>query len=353
MALSENQIINIALDVMGGDGAPCAVLDGAELFLAKNSNTHFLLFGCKQKIEPYLTKCKRLSKASTIIHTDVKVESDERPSIAIRKKDSSMRLALNAVKKGEANAMVSAGNTGALMANAKLVLRALEGVRRPAIAALVPTRKNPCVLLDLGANIECDSANLVQFALMGDAFAKVLLSIKEPRVGLLNVGSEDMKGHDTLKLAARVLKGDDNPINFSGFIEGDTIAKGVVDVVVTDGFTGNVALKTAEGTAKLCTEYVKKAFRSSVIASIGGFLAQRSLRKTFKKLDPRFYNGAMFLGLGGIAVKSHGGSDAIGNSNAIRIAYELAANNINEKIIEEFMAHQSLSTFEELDDIDL
>lgn len=353
MASKTTRKITIALDVMGGDGAPRAVLDGAELFLQKNNNVHFLLFGSRQKIESHLASCTKLKTASTVEHTDVKVDSDERPSVAIRKKESSMRLALDAVKAGKADAMVSSGNTGALMANAKLVLRALEGVKRPAIATLLPTRKDPCVMLDLGANIECDSENLVQFALMGDAFAKVLLSLKSPRIGLLNIGSEDVKGHDTLKLAAHVLKGEAQSINFTGFVEGDGISNGDVDVVVTDGFTGNVALKTAEGTAKLCADYVKKAFHSSILAKIGGLLAQRSLKKTFKKLDPRLYNGAMFLGLGGIAVKSHGSSDAVGNANAYRVAYELASKNINERIIEEFLAHQDIATFEELDDIDL
>lgn len=353
MTSTKKKNIVIALDAMGGDGAPLAVLEGAELFLKKNSDVSFLLFGSKQKIEPLLSKFKKLAPVASIIHTDEKVGSHERPSVAIRKKNSSMRMALDAVKSGKAHAMVSAGNTGALMASAKLVLRALQGVHRPAIAAMLPTRKEPCVMLDLGANIECDSENLVQFALMGDAFAKVLLGLKSPRVGLLNIGSEDVKGHDALKLAARVLKDEGNPINFCGFIEGDSISKGDVDVVVTDGFTGNVALKTAEGTARLCTEYVKNAFRSTLLSSLGGLLSKYALKKTFKKLDPRLYNGAMFLGLGGIAVKSHGGSDAVGNANAFRVAYELAAHNINDKIIEEFSAHQDIAIFEEVDDIDL
>lgn len=353
MTLSKEGKFVIALDVMGGDHAPHAMLAGAERFLESHGNVNFLLYGSKQKIEPLLKGYKHLSKHATVHHTDVHIASDERPSLAIRQKDSSMRLALNAVKAGEAHSMVSAGNTGALMATAKLVLRTLPGVHRPAIATLLPTRKNPVVMLDLGANIECDSENLIQFALMGDAFAKVLLNLDAPRVAILNVGSEDMKGHDTLKLAARVLKSDENPINFRGFVEGDSVTEGNVDVVVTDGFTGNVALKTAEGTARLCSDYIKAALKSTPLAALGGVLARAALKKTFKKLDPRLYNGAMMLGLGGICVKSHGGSDEVGNANAIRVAYELAFKQINERIEEEFSMHESLALLDEMDEINL
>ena len=336
---------------MGGDNAPASVLGGAEIALAKCSNISFQLYGDDAKIRPILDNMPALKAASYVFHTANVISADEKPSLALRKgKDSSMRLAINAVKDGIADAIVSAGNTGALMAMSKLALRPIPGIDRPAIASIFPTRKGRCVLLDLGANVDCNAENLVQFALMGDAFAKVLLNIASPKIGLLNVGSEDNKGSETVKAAAKELTDGDYAINYYGYIEGDDIAEGTVDVVVTDGFTGNIALKTAEGTARICADAIKKSFRSSPLAMLGGLLAKSALKKTFKFLDPRMHNGAMFLGLNGISVKSHGGTDAIGFANAICVAYELAEKDINKKIKEELSLNSDMDEEDFLED---
>lgn len=341
--MADQRAITIALDAMGGDNAPDSVLKGANKALEKYKNLDFILFGNRNKISPILDTLPVLKARAKIQHTDNAIASDDKPSIALRKgKNSSMRLAIDAVKEGQADAVISAGNTGALMAMSKLVLRPLPGIDRPAIASAFPTRKGACILLDLGANVDCNSDNLVQFAIMGDAFAKVLLKIQSPKVALLNVGSEDIKGSEVVRTAAEDLKEGDYPINFTGYIEGDEITEGKADVIVTDGFTGNVALKTAEGVAKICGDYMKQALRSSPLAMLGGLLAYRSIKKVFKKMDPRLHNGAMFLGLNGISVKSHGGTDYIGFANAIEIAAELALRDINKKIIEELSFYEDL-----------
>jgi glycerol-3-phosphate acyltransferase PlsX len=252
------------------------------------------------------------------------VRSDDKPSSALRTgRNSSMRLAINAVQDGRALGVVSAGNTGALMAMAKFVMKTLPGIDRPAIATYFPTLRGESVMLDLGANVHCDAGNLVDFAVLGNAFARTILNIPEPTYGLLNVGSEDIKGHEALHEASAILKNAALPGRFVGFIEGDDIGRGTVDVFVTDGFTGNIALKTAEGTAKLINELVRRTFRSSIVAGLGYLLARPALRKLRKRVDPRRYNGAVFLGLNGIAVKSHGGTDAYGFANAIGVAVDM------------------------------
>jgi glycerol-3-phosphate acyltransferase PlsX len=243
-----------------------------------------------------------------------------------------MRLAIDAVADGRADGVVSAGNTGALMAMAKFVLTMLPGIDRPAIASFFPTRRGETVMLDLGANVECDAENLLQFALMGDVFARAVLGLIEPTVGLLNVGSEDLKGNDAVREAAARLREAITPIHFYGFVEGDDIAAGTVDVVVTDGFTGNIAVKTAEGTVKLFAEFLESAFRHSLPARIGYLFARGALRKLRMRSDPRRYNGAIFLGLGGIAVKSHGSTDAFGFANAIGVAIDMKLNGVLDKI---------------------
>ena len=335
--------ITIALDAMGGDGAPSVPLHGAEKVLKKNPDVKFILFGDEAKITPILNGLPRLKASCVINHTEEFIANDEKPSVALRRgKKSSMKLAIDSVKSGRASAVVSAGNTGALMAMSKLILRTLPGIDRPAISSIFPTRKGRCVLLDLGANIDCNSDNLVQFAIMGDAFAKVILGIKEPKVCLLNVGEEETKGSEVIRAAAEDLRSGDYPVNFGGYIEGDGIAVGEADVVVTDGFTGNVALKTAEGTARICISYIKEALNSSLLAKLGALLASSALKKVSKKMDPRRHNGAMFLGLNGISVKSHGGTDYIGFANAIYVALELAKNNINEKISEELAFYEDV-----------
>jgi phosphate acyltransferase len=325
--------ITIALDAMGGDRAPGMVVKGAEMALQRHPDTRFLLFGDEQKVRPLLAKVPQLSGAATLHHTDEVVADDARPSLALRTgRQSSMRLAIDAVADGRADGVVSAGNTGALMAIAKFALKMLPGIDRPAIASFFPTRRGESVMLDLGANIECDEENLVQFALMGDVFAKTVLGLVEPTVGLLNVGSEDQKGNDAVRGASARLREAVTPIHFYGFIEGDDIAAGTVDVVVTDGFTGNVAVKTAEGTVKLFSEFLEAAFRHSLSAQIGYLFARRTLKKLQMRSDPRRYNGAIFLGLGGIAIKSHGSTDAFGFANAIGVAVDMKVNGVLDKI---------------------
>jgi glycerol-3-phosphate acyltransferase PlsX len=243
-----------------------------------------------------------------------------------------MRGAIEAVKSGTASAAVSAGNTGALMALAMFTLRLLPGIDRPAIASLMPTRRSETVFLDLGANAECAAENLVQFAVMGEVFARAVLGVAKPTVAFLNIGTEDGKGHDTIRRAAALLRSGQLPIEFVGFVEGNDLPSGKVDVIVTDGFTGNVALKVAEGTAALYTQFLRDSFKSSLLARIGYLLAKPALALIRERLDPNRYNGAMFLGLNGIVVKSHGGTNAIGFANAVTVAVDLVKQKTNERI---------------------
>jgi len=328
--------VRVALDAMGGDNAPEAVVAGAELARQRFPGAEFLFVGDETKIRPLLDRHAELGRRSTLRHTTEVVTNDAKPSAALRNgRQSSMRLAINAVQEGAADGVVSAGNTGALMAMAKLVLKTAPGIDRPAIATAFPTQRGSSVMLDLGANLECDARNLVQFAIMGDAFARTVLGVARPSIGLLNVGSEDQKGHEELRAAHAQLR--DNKLNlaFRGFVEGDDITKGTVDVVVTDGFTGNVALKTAEGTAQLFSSLLRQAFGGSIAAKLGYLLARPALNRFRQRIDPRRYNGAMLLGLNGIVVKSHGGTDAFGFSNALAAAIEMIANDVATRIQEE------------------
>jgi phosphate acyltransferase len=326
----------IALDAMGGDHAPAMVLRGADIALERHPGVRFLLFGNEGQIAPLLSKLPRLAAAASVHHTDEAVLDDAKPSQALRTgRRSSMRLAIDAVADGRADGVVSAGNTGALMAMAKVVLKTLPGIDRPAIATLFPTRRGETVMLDLGANVECDAEKLVQFALMGDVFARAVLGLAQPSVGLLNVGSEELKGNDAVRAASARLRGGMTPIRYHGFVEGDDIAAGTVDVVVTDGFTGNVTLKAIEGVAKLFGESLRASFQHSLSARIGYLFACGALKKLAARLDPRRYNGAMFLGLAGIAVKSHGSTDAFGFANAIGVAIDLKVNGFLQKIGDE------------------
>ncbi|MEW5703153.1 MAG: phosphate acyltransferase PlsX [Pseudomonadota bacterium] len=323
----------IALDAMGGDYAPGVVVEGARLARERFPNVHFILFGDERRLQPLVAKDAQLLGHSEIRHTDQAIANDMKPSMALRNgRDSSMRLAINAVHDGQAAGVVSAGNTGALMVMAKFVLKTLPGIDRPAIAGYIPSMRGDVVMLDLGANVECSANNLVQFAVMGNVFARAVLGLPEPVVGLLNVGEEEMKGHEYLRDAATILRTEGFPVKFYGFIEGNDILEGKVDVAVTDGFTGNVALKTAEGVSKFYTQILKEAFQSSPMARLGYLLARSSLRKVKRKMDPRRYNGAMMLGLNGIVVKSHGGADALGFANAIGVAIDMATFGFNEKI---------------------
>lgn len=327
---------------MGGEHAPAMVIRGLDIAHVRHPSARFLLFGDKVRIQPLLDRHDKLKLVCEIRHTDSAVSDHDKPSIALRSaRQSSMRLAIEAVDKGEAAGVVSAGNTGAYMAMAKIVLKTLPGIDRPAIASIVPTKRGESVMLDLGANIQCDANNLFQFALLGEVFARTVLGLKKPRVGLLNVGEEDMKGHEVLREASSLLRAPNLSILFEGFIEGDDVWEGTVDVAVTDGFTGNVALKTAEGLARLYAGMLRSAFQSSLLAKLGYLLARPALGKLRVRLDPRRYNGAMFLGLNGIAVKSHGGTDAFGFANAVGVAIDMVSQGFNEKIMQELKAtHQ-------------
>ena len=327
---------------MGGDKAPQIVIEGANLIASLNSDAHFLFFGDSKKITPIIRNCHNLKDRYTLNHTDEFISSDEKPSVALRKGiNSSMRLAINAVKSGDADAIISAGNTGALMAMAKIVLRPLPSIDRPAIITSIPnSKKKATVLLDMGANLECGAEVLFQFAVMGHAFARIVLKIEKPSIGILNVGSEDMKGHENVRNAATLIKESDLKDCFYGYVEGDDITKGTVDVVVTDGFTGNIALKAIEGTVKLVASIVKEGFTNSIWSKLGYLFAGSSISKVTKTVDPRMHNGAMLVGLNGVVVKSHGSTDAIGFANAIKVAISLVENKINEQITEELKSAQ-------------
>ncbi len=330
--------LTLALDCMGGDRAPQIVIEGADLVASTNNYVHFLLFGDSKKITPIIQNCRHLKDRYSIIHTDEAVSSDEKPSVALRRAtNSSMRLAINAVKDGQADVAVSAGNTGALMAMAKIVLRPLPAIDRPAIITSIPNQKKKAtVMLDMGANVECNADVLFQFAVMGRAFARAVLKIQNPKIGILNVGSEEAKGHDDVRNAYAMLKESELLKNdFYGYVEGDDITKGTVDVVVTDGFTGNITLKAIEGTVKLMSSVIKEALKSSIWSKLGYILASFSISKSTKDIDPRMHNGAMFVGLNGVVVKSHGSTDHIGFANAIRVAISLIENKINQHITEE------------------
>ena len=315
--------LRLALDAMGGDDAPKIVIKGADIAKAKNPDIDVVFVGDEAAIAPLLKRTTTLRQAE-IIHCSDKVESDENVSQAVRKgKGTSMWKAIEQVQNGNCDAVVSAGNTGALMAIAKLQLRPMEGVKRPAIATFLPTETSDVCMLDLGANIECDADNLVQFAIMGAAFSRSVQKIERPSIGLLNVGAEDQKGHEYLREAAETLADERFGLNYAGFVEGTDITTGSTDVVVTDGFTGNVALKTAEGTALVVGRYLLAAFTESLFSKIAYLFASAALRRVKHRLDPRVHNGAVFLGLNGLAVKSHGGTDELGFSNAIKVAVDL------------------------------
>jgi glycerol-3-phosphate acyltransferase PlsX len=326
--------VTIALDAMGGDHGPSVVVPAAAITLVRHPEMRFVLVGDASRIEPELQLNPALADKADILHTDVAVAMDAKPSQALRRGRwrSSMWLALEAVKDGRAHAVVSAGNTGALMAMAKFCLKSIQGVDRPAIAAIWPTVDAECIVLDVGANVGADSRQLVEFALMGAAMARALFGMEEPSVGLLNIGVEEVKGLDEIKQAAAVLKEAPLPIRYHGFVEGDDVGRGVVDVVVTDGFTGNIALKTAEGTAKQIGEYLRAAMGRSLLARMGAVLAQGAFRALKEKMDPRQLNGGIFLGLNGIVVKSHGGTDATGFASAIDTAYDMASSGVVKRL---------------------
>lgn len=327
-------ITTLAIDVMGGDGGAAVVVKGASLALEKSVNHKlaFIFFGHQPKILEELQKFPNLAACSSVVHSDIIVTNDMKPAVAVRAgRKSNMGMAINAVAMGQADAVISAGNTGAYMALSKIILKTLPGIDRPAIPALMPTMKGKAVVLDVGANIECNTDNLIQFALMGEALACQILNLESPSVGLLNVGSEELKGNATIQEAYQFLR-TLSDFRFSGFVEGDDITAGKTDVIVTDGFSGNVALKAIEGAARLIKSIITHSLSSSWLGRLGYLIGRSQFKKLQAQLDPRLYNGAVFLGLRHIAVKSHGGVDAIGFANSIDVAIQMVHKNLVHKI---------------------
>ena len=329
------QKVRIALDAMGGDHGVPVVVPGAAIALERHPDTEFLIYGDRALIEPLLDERPALKAASRLIHTDIAIRMDAKPSQALRsgRRGSSMWLAIDAVKQGEADVAVSAGNTGALMAMATIHLKTRAGIARPAIAAVWPTLRGESIVLDVGATIGADAAHLVELAAMGAAMARVLFDLDRPKVGLLNIGVEEVKGLEEVREAGRLLR--ENPrerLEYHGFVEGDDIGKGTVDVVVTEGFAGNIALKTAEGTAKQIAEYLRNAMSRTLAAKIGYLFARGAFRMLKEKLDPRKANGGVFLGLNGVVIKSHGGTDAEGFAAAVDLGYDVVRYELLEKV---------------------
>jgi glycerol-3-phosphate acyltransferase PlsX len=326
--------LTVSVDAMGGDAGPSVVVSALVRAVRRHPNVHFMLHGDETELTRLVAKRRsKLSQHVSIRHAPRVVRMEDKPSIALRRgRDTSMWRAIEAVKNGEAQVAVSGGNTGALMAMSMYHLGVLEGISRPAIACLMPTKIGPCVFLDVGANVECKADQLVDFAIMGEAFARAVQGIERPTVGILNVGEEEVKGNNEVKEAAHVLRNAKLPMEFCGFVEGNDITEHSVDVVVTDGFTGNVAIKTAEGTAKLMAAYMRGALKRSFMSRLGAFFASGALNALRRKLNPRASNGGIFLGLAGVVVKSHGGTDAFGFSAAIDMAIDMAAGDIVKKI---------------------
>ncbi|MFC0632577.1 phosphate acyltransferase PlsX [Brevundimonas balnearis] len=328
--------IIISLDAMGGDHGPTVVVPGVADYLRRHGGegVRFQLHGDADRIEAELARHPTARAVCDVRHTDKVVAMDEKPAQAMRRgKGSSLWNAIETVKAGEAHAAVSAGNTGALMAISKLILRmSAPGLERPAIVASWPTLRGVTAVLDVGANVESDAEQLVEFAIMGEAFHQAVHGVERPTVGVLNVGSEDMKGHEEVREAARILREGGLGLAYHGFVEGDDIAKGTVDVVVTDGFTGNIALKTAEGVARFISTLMREALTSDLQAKLGAFIAMPALKRMGQRIDPSAINGGPLLGLNGIVVKSHGGADAKGFGNAIRIAVDLARSGYLDKV---------------------
>jgi glycerol-3-phosphate acyltransferase PlsX len=319
---------------MGGDSAPEVVLDGLELAAERHPQARFLLVGDEARLGALLALRKRAARVCSVRHAPEAIPGDMKPTAALRVRGSSMRVAIDAVAAGEAAGIVSAGNTGALMALAKIVVKTLPEIDRPALAAIGPSGRGDVVMLDLGANVQCDARNLVEFAVMGDAFARSVLGLTRPTIGLLNVGSEELKGDERVRQAAETLRDSLFGENFRGFVEGHDIAAGTVDVIVTDGFTGNVALKTGEGALKLMRDLLRQVFTSTIPARVGYLLARPALDRLREWMDPRRYNGAVLIGLNGVVVKSHGGTDALGFAHAVDVAMDMVTHRFNDRIRE-------------------
>jgi phosphate acyltransferase len=324
----------LAIDAMGGDQAPDMVVAGLAIAAERHPAARFLLIGDETKLAALLKRHKRAAGTCTVRHAPDAIGNEMKPPAALRLKGSSMRVAIDAVACGEAAGVVSAGNTGALLALAKIVVKALPGIDRPALATISPSVRGDVVMLDLGANVDCDARNLVEFALMGDVFARTVLGLTAPTIGLMNVGSEELKGDNRIRQAADALRESYLAPQFHGFIEGHDIGAGTTDVIVTDGFTGNVALKTREGDAKLIGGLLRQVFSSSWSARLGYLLARPGLDRLREWLDPRRYNGAVMLGLNGVVVKSHGGTDAAGFAHAVDVAMDMVVHRFNDRMRE-------------------
>lgn len=335
----EQKDICVAIDCMGGDYGPPVTIRGAALAAKRMKNIHFLFFGKDDPIKAEIAKNPILEGRYKIIHTNDVVAGDEKPSTALRTgKKSSMRLAIDAVANHDADCIVSSGNTGALMAMAKLGLRCLPGIHRPAIASLLPTVRGQSLVLDLGANLVCDEHNYVEFSVLGSVYARAVLGVETPTVGLLNIGTEDTKGHEALQTTREMLSVLDIPGKFIGFVEGDGIGKGAADVIVTDGFTGNVALKTAEGIGALFRQTLRAYFGKSLFGKFAYLVAFRQFSAVRKRLDHRIYNGGLFLGLNGACIKSHGSADDYAFSHAVLAGAKMIDNKFNEIVAEEIHA---------------
>jgi glycerol-3-phosphate acyltransferase PlsX len=324
----------LAIDAMGGDNAPDVIVEGIDVASERHPEARFLLVGDEARLAPLLSRYQRARAACTVRHAAETIGSDMKPTAALRMRQSSIRLAIDAVASGEASGIVSAGNTGALLALAKIVIKTLPGIDRPAMAAIWPSARGDVVMLDLGANVVCDTRNLVEFAVMGDVFARTVLGLTAPTIGLLNVGSEELKGDERLRLTAETLRASHIGPQFHGFVEGHDISAGTTDVIVTDGFTGNVALKTAEGALHLMRQLLRQVFTTNLMTRLAYLLARPGLDRLREWLDPRRYNGAVMLGLGGVVVKSHGGTDALGFAHAVDVAMDMVVHRFNERIRE-------------------
>ena len=331
--MTGKETLILSIDAMGGDNAPRSVIEGVSMVAKSHPDElFFFLFGDEAKLTPIIEEVGLDPKCYKIHHTSDFVRADAKPAQILRAgRETSMWKAIMAVRNGYAKAVISAGNTGALMAMSKICLGTLQGIDRPAIAGILPSATGPIVMLDLGANAKCDPQNLVEFSLMGEVLYHVLFNEEKPSIGLLNIGSEETKGREEIREAAAILREMGDKINYYGFVEGNDISAGKTNVVVSDGFSGNIALKTIEGAAKFIAKALKQEVKGSWISMFGFLMAHSSLSKFKKKFDPRIYNGAMFLGLKGISVKSHGGTDAYGFSCAIEAAIKMARQNICEK----------------------
>jgi glycerol-3-phosphate acyltransferase PlsX len=330
----------MAIDAMGGDIGPEMVVPALELIAARHPDWKLLLFGDRARIDPLLKRLRLARDVTELRHAEIAVGMNDKPSQALRRGrgKSSMWLAIESVRDGQAQVALSAGNTGALMAMSTVILRTMRGIKRPAIAAIWPTLKGESVVLDVGATIGVDADQLVNFAIMGEAMARCVFLIDRPTVGLLNIGVEEVKGNEVVRDAGRILRNAKLPIEYYGFVEGDDMGKGTVDVVVTEGFTGNIALKTAEGTAKQLMTYLRSAMKRTFMSRLGAVLAKGAFQALRDKMDPRRHNGGVFLGLNGIVVKSHGATDAFGFAAAADLAVEMARNSVIDKIAADLAA---------------